>query len=711
MLFRLLENFAAERNPYAPIIYKTLTFCLIENHSDNDVREYITHNFCTIFEQSHSIPVGIMVEPLVKQLQTMDTNMYTLNVFDFKLLDVLANHSRLAIKNAIQLLDALAKIYLNDVTFAHTSMPPITKIISRFVEEDTMQEYLLKLSKIALSLYYSSVKKKKSKDINIKKFIYLQEKDELFAGPNTLTPEMEQEILNAQKRALIIELLKNIINMRSEGLNARIKTLLAHTNKQIKQYTRFDNKGIKHLLALFGDPDEIIKDYEEEGSKDVNLFERPKELEYNDLGQTRQPQPMSGELVSPEETYNPMYQASDVMGSTQNKENRQFIGTEDMGVQSVQSKEMLFQNFMESQGQREEKDTFEALKAQNSKIGIKNSKKKKADNSFWSDGKEANPNNTSRTHGAMRAHLKALEKLDEIQRKNEEKKLAMQLLEEYKKKKDERTKNQLKKLIEERRIELGVEAKFLNDADVVVKKKDKIEESGVKNTDKIYLVHLDDEEEFQREAVSSVLRQNVKAFRYLFSKYCASLKSLTKLKSLDAIHLKQFKLNIAETWKLLKDYGLSEYVTKDEMIEVMRLVNKELMHSQDFKNLDYEGFVKFMFQISVLSFPEMAHLPYVEQLRALIRQLYTSARDHHGEHKLMFEDAGGDVLHEEERGKARELTEQINQDPTMALPPGFKKVMENNVSFHYEPPVRLKVPNKYKVCYDLVNDLLQEIFE
>ena len=401
----------------------------------------------------------------------MDTNAYTLNVFDFKMLNGLASHSRLQIKNGIQLLDVLAKIYLNDVTFAHVAMPSLTKIVSRFIEDDTMQEYLLKLAKIALSLYYSSVKKRKSKDINIKKFIYLQEKDELFAGPNTLTPEMEQEILNAQKRALIIELLKNIITLHSEGLNARIKTVLAHTNKQIKQYTRFDNKGIKHLLALFGDPDEIIKNYEEEGSKDVNLFDRPKELEYNDMGQSRQPVHLSGELVPNEDQTSPIHMLSDGMNSTQNKENRRYVGSADLGVQSVQSKEMLFQNFMDSQSQREEKDTLEVLKAQNSKIGIKNSKKKKADSSFWSDGKDMN---TTRAHGALKAHLKALEKLDDIQRKREEKKLALQLLDEYKKKKDNRTKLALRKLIEERRIELGVEAKFLNDGDVIVTKKIKL---------------------------------------------------------------------------------------------------------------------------------------------------------------------------------------------------------------------------------------------
>ena len=35
-MFRLLDLFSIERNNYAPIFYKTLTFLLVEHHSDKD---------------------------------------------------------------------------------------------------------------------------------------------------------------------------------------------------------------------------------------------------------------------------------------------------------------------------------------------------------------------------------------------------------------------------------------------------------------------------------------------------------------------------------------------------------------------------------------------------------------------------------------------------------------------------------------------------
>jgi hypothetical protein len=67
-LFKMLEIFAQDRNPYAPIIYKTLTFSLVENHQQLSIRELIMNNFKSIFETIQSIPVVIMLEPLLKQV-------------------------------------------------------------------------------------------------------------------------------------------------------------------------------------------------------------------------------------------------------------------------------------------------------------------------------------------------------------------------------------------------------------------------------------------------------------------------------------------------------------------------------------------------------------------------------------------------------------------------------------------------------------------
>jgi hypothetical protein len=65
-LFHLLEIFSEERNMFAPIVYKSLTFALVENHSNVELREFFLLNFAETFEKIPNIPIGVLVEPLVK---------------------------------------------------------------------------------------------------------------------------------------------------------------------------------------------------------------------------------------------------------------------------------------------------------------------------------------------------------------------------------------------------------------------------------------------------------------------------------------------------------------------------------------------------------------------------------------------------------------------------------------------------------------------
>ena len=67
-LFKLLDIFANERNAYAPIIYKTLTFALIENHQDYSIRQYMMKNFLHVFDTIRTIPCAILLDPLFKYI-------------------------------------------------------------------------------------------------------------------------------------------------------------------------------------------------------------------------------------------------------------------------------------------------------------------------------------------------------------------------------------------------------------------------------------------------------------------------------------------------------------------------------------------------------------------------------------------------------------------------------------------------------------------
>ena len=83
MMFNLLDDFANNKNPYASIVYKKLTFLFIENHEDSNIREFMLRNFQNIFHKYQTIPVEIFLEPFIKQIKISESKSYDVNIFDF----------------------------------------------------------------------------------------------------------------------------------------------------------------------------------------------------------------------------------------------------------------------------------------------------------------------------------------------------------------------------------------------------------------------------------------------------------------------------------------------------------------------------------------------------------------------------------------------------------------------------------------------------
>lgn len=110
MLFKLLDYFASVKNSFAPIIFKTLTFSCIENHANVGMREIFLRNFSELFYRFQSIPINILLEPLIKQIQVGEKN-YVINVFDMEFLLICAEHAKITIKMVILLFDLLIKVH------------------------------------------------------------------------------------------------------------------------------------------------------------------------------------------------------------------------------------------------------------------------------------------------------------------------------------------------------------------------------------------------------------------------------------------------------------------------------------------------------------------------------------------------------------------------------------------------------------------------
>ena len=134
-LFRLLDALSEERNWSAPIIYKTLVFNLVENPTDLTVRELYLKNFQDLFRKQPSIPIALLMEPLLKQIQTQIGITYHLKTFDFDFFVFIADHKKLSVGLATQLLDFFSKLYLSEVTASTAIAVPFIRIVRRFCED------------------------------------------------------------------------------------------------------------------------------------------------------------------------------------------------------------------------------------------------------------------------------------------------------------------------------------------------------------------------------------------------------------------------------------------------------------------------------------------------------------------------------------------------------------------------------------------------
>ena len=160
-LFNLLETFANSKNQHAPIIYKALTFSLVENHQVLPIREFIMENFILLFKTQPGVPVGILLEPLAKQIQLSENNMFLYNLMDFEFFNAVADNPKLPAKSMIQLLDILAKIMLSEPLFIHAAKTPFFKVMIKALEYDeAVQGFMQKFIKVSLSTLLGIVKKK-----------------------------------------------------------------------------------------------------------------------------------------------------------------------------------------------------------------------------------------------------------------------------------------------------------------------------------------------------------------------------------------------------------------------------------------------------------------------------------------------------------------------------------------------------------------------
>jgi hypothetical protein len=109
LAFRLFEGYIAAKSADASTAYRVIVGALLENYAYADVRLLAQEQLGRILEKTPRMPLGILVEPLMKQMRVWG---YT--PADLSFHRVLAHHPRLEPAQGLMLLDMMARVCVAD---------------------------------------------------------------------------------------------------------------------------------------------------------------------------------------------------------------------------------------------------------------------------------------------------------------------------------------------------------------------------------------------------------------------------------------------------------------------------------------------------------------------------------------------------------------------------------------------------------------------
>ncbi|CAI2384566.1 unnamed protein product [Moneuplotes crassus] len=696
-MFKLLELFTEQKISAAPVLYKALIFVFIENHPDNTTRQFLMSNFISFFESSDTVPVGILLEPLIKQLMESEGTSYVYNTFDFDFFTVVAKHPKLKLNDAIPLMDILAKIYLNDPVFAFAASVPFMIIVTSFMKYPLLMGYVQKFITLALSNILSSEEEVKmsleSQKARKRKPIPLPPSRAKRSAKEAKKPMNQKAINEKLKKGCVIEICKKLIALQNPDINELIESLclsiitqLEQRNEQPGQY----DKGLISILDLIGNARDLIERFERE---EIERLKKQAESESKVLEKVEEVDDEQEEVVKK---------------SSQSRRKRRDYSTDGT---SRNSRKRIGSLRRPPTGE----ETLAVVPY------LKQKPKNKVDRKAFEDLDKIRK-----------------QRQEVIKKKNQEQE-KIKLIEEKRKKK-------LKKQIELRRVELGIQKRTGSDnKDALLFKEGEVEQTAGFNDftasrglqsnafnssisskfsklggvgkrfqenfkgPEVNLFEYDAEEERDVNAVKTVAKKYTKLLKYLFSKYANSGYSVKAFSNFEELNKKLQTITIAEIMKMLRDHHVTNRIIgKSKVSEIVRRVQPDSTPLP----LAYPVFVEFFTQLAYVIYAgppnNLIHLTPAETLIKLINFFEESAKSR-GQSTLLYEDPDATSLGDKK--VLDELNRRIKVNPSYSLPEGYTKVYEKDFEYEYKLPEYYEISEAQRVSISILDSLCDKLFD
>ena len=717
-LFRVLLVFSSERNSFVPIIYKSLIFNFIEYHHDLSIRELMLSNFNHLFKVILSIPVGIMVEPYVKQIQYSLGQTYYFNMNDISFLTTIARHPRYNVKEATLTLDILGKIFYDigkeeameveafktntyrGIYFNKVINPLFTMILSRYLIHELGVEFIFKFVKMSL-LSFCKLDKLLSDKIYLHSIVLNvnaeEEKSKLIFEEDVILNERETKFylnFRSLSKQIIVQLILDILSINNTFINGVIKNLLIGAELRHYKIYKFYNIGLSKMLSHFGEPHNLVYYYNVNFDElDIDReFVKQVELIYDKPPQNKEPLVTTENEENKKNLKKPKVQLRSISNNKNGKSvniasnNTNIINTNKSTkklLAPIKKKRIFISNTSKNTNQPNDTNSnydkvSENIFSDNTTIDYKNRKR-----TSFSNSKNTNPYLS--LNNEQISQLRYL-KEEAAERRNAK-------MDEYYVEEHEKYSRHQK-----------TESK---------KTDDRLKRLPGQVSNNIILLDMNDEEDRDIIILKKFIKEYEGFFKDVFKRYCGSTYKALNGKNFESIKEISDTITVSEIVKMFKQHNIIDReISKEDIQSIITLMNSKVFKKRSLLGgITYDEFVEDFIQISYYAFvkPPFVYRHFTiadypeEMIRLFSAQFPENMKYYHPEK----------ILTKSEREVCIGLDKQLQISNFVKLPKTHKKILVTEINFRYMVPecMYFVLGEAKTICLELVDELIKKVVD
>ena len=714
-LFRVLLVFSSERNTFVPIIYKTLIFCFIEYHHDLSIRELMLSNFSYLFKVVLSIPVGIMVEPYVKQIQYNLGKTYYFNLNDISFLTTVARHPRYNVKEAMLTLDVLGKIFYDigqeeameveafktntyrGIYFNKVINSLFTMILSRYLIHEIGVEFTFKFVKMSI-LSFCKLDKMLSDKIYLHAIVLNvnaeEEKSKLIFEEDVILNERETKFyinFRSLTKQIIVQLILDILSINNTFINGVIKNLLVGAELRHYQVYKFYNIGLSKMLSHFGEPHNLVYYY------NVNIDELDIDREFVkqvELIYDRAPEQKAPAVPTETEGNNKKRKSEKMSFIEKNKNMLKYISNKVVNNNKNNKNEKKLAPI------KQKKFYLQG----NSKNKISNFDKYSDNNNIHSVNTTIDFKNPTQIH---RSSINSNNNNLSLYHLNDEQISQLKYLKE-----EVVERNNAKKLHPEQ-FYIEEHAKYSLHQKSESKKTDDIKLLPGQISNNITLLDLNDEEDRDIIILKKFIKEYEGFFKEVFKKYCGSTYKALTGKNFEAIKEISDTITVSEITKMFKQHNIiDKEISKEDIQSIITLMNSKVFKKRSLLGgITYEEFIEDFIQISYYAFVKPPYFyrhftiaDYPEEMIKLFSAQFPENMKYYNPET---------ILTKSEREICNGLDKQLQISNFVKLPKTHKKILVTEINFKYIVPecMYMVLGDSNTICLELIDEFIKKAIQ